>query len=425
MRSDLGRAILLRILVLSALTHGCAQVEAPSGGPEDRSLPRVVGIEPDSGATGVRPDTIRILFGKEMDRASVRDWTFVTPELAVEKRVWTGRRLDLILAVPPDSGRTYAVFFGSEAVDRRKNPLGPKAYPFATGSRLDDGAVEGKVISGKLRTGGAYLFAWQWADSFGADAESLPPALRVTQASKDGRFRMENLPREVDFRIGAFYDAARNRSYEPDDDLWGFADGPIRLGDTTAVLSAIEIYLVLDDEPGVMAGAAVDSSCVRSGKGPLQSIRRESDSLLVALGRKGAGPASGLTDSLRGFAADAATPIDTIAALARLAALDSLRNEAEIDSARCATAVVVRLLDAAHDLPPDSSLVATVRGSGPFEFRDLPPGSYSVEAFRDLDGDGLAGEGEPRGAIPAPVTLLPGRRVEGLDFSLLPLPSNR
>lgn len=417
MRLKRAAAILLPVLASLATAWGCAQVEAPSGGPEDRSLPRVIGLSPDSGSTGVRPDTISILFGKAMDRASVRDWTFITPPVRIEAGRWEGERLDLILSTPPESGRTYTILFGAEVVDRRKNSLGPKTYPFSTAGTLDDGAAEGKVLSGTLRTGGSYLYAWAWGDSFSPEDEEIPPPIRMGQSSKDGQFRLSHLPRGVELRIGALYDAARNRSYEPEDDLWGFADRPVHLDDTTRAASGLEIYIVLDDEPGSLAGAVVDSSCAGAGSSTLRQLRRESDSLSVAIGRRGGMPAAGgLTDSLKGFARAPGAPVDTARVLARLGVLDSLRSIAAIDSVRCATLVIVRLLAA------DSSLAAESRGKGSFEFRDLAPGVYRIEAFRDLDADGKPGGVEPRGALPGQVTLLPGRKLPGLDFPIRLLP---
>ncbi len=411
MRSNRAAALLVMLTL-----GGCAQVEAPSGGPEDRTLPRVVGIRPDSGAVGARPETLSVLFGKRMNRASVRDWTFISPPLEIRERLWKENRLDLVLEAPPESGKTYSILFGSEVIDERKNPLGPKIYAFSTGETLDNALIEGKVISGRLRAAGVYLYAWAWEDSLALDSPDLPDPLRMGQAGKDGGFRISNLPRGVDLRIGALYDVGRNRSYDPEDDLWGFTDTPVRVDDTSRVVSDVEIYLVLDDEPGVLTGTAVDSSCTGAGLAILAQIEREIDSLAVVVGRRAAPGGGGLTDSLVGFAAPPRDAIDTLAVESRLTELDSLRALARTDSARCATPVIVRLLAA------DSSLVSETRGAGPFDLRELEPATYRIEAFRDLDLDGLAGTGEPAGSYPDSIRLLPGRHLTGLDFPLLAPP---
>ncbi len=411
------RALLAGALALLAIHGGCAKVAAPTGGPEDKSLPRVLALSPDSGAVGVRPDTISILFSKRMDRGSVRDWLFVNPPLAIREWTWDGNRLELVLSDPPDTGITYGILIGSDVFDRRKNPLGPYSTAFSTGRSPDDGVAEGQILGGRIKGAGSYLYVWFWSDSIpGGPEGDLPPPLKMGQAGKDGRFAIPFLPRNRPLRICALYDAHRDRSYDPEDDFLGCLEEPLVLGDTSRVRSGLSIYLVLPDEPGQLKGKAVDSTCVRSGAPRLLALRREADSLRVLIGA-GVVKDSIAGDSLIGFGApEGAARVDTAAVRARLAAIGDLRQIARVDSARCALPVLVRLFE------KDTSLVAEVRGSGGFEFRDVSPGTYRIRAFRDEDANGVAGPGEAAGDYPFPIEVRPGRVLADLDFSLRPLP---
>jgi len=394
-------------LVLVWITVGCAQVESPSGGPVDRESPRVAGISPDSASSGVWPDTISILFSKKMNRNSVRDWTFLHPPLPIEKKEWDGNRLDLILAGRPDTETTYSILLGAEVLDQRGNSLGPWQSFFSTGSAIDDGTITGNVRSGRLRSGGVYLFLWPWSDSLTV-GDGLPVPLRMGQAEKDGSFRLGAIPRERPLRLCALYDINHNRGYDPEEDLLGCLEKPLRLDDTTLVSTDLEIYLVLPDEPGGLSGTVIDSSCVMRGTVVLEKLAWEADSLTALIDTVETVSA----DSLLGFGVETEIPVDTTRVLSRLAELDSLSAEARIDSARCAPPIVVRLFEG------DTTLVAETRGDGAFTFRDVWPGMYRIRAFRDADEDGSEDPGETAGTFRFPIELKPGRELKDLDLYL-------
>ncbi len=409
----LSRSTLAAIAGLVALVAGCAKVAPPSGGPEDRTFPRVIGMAPDSGSVDARPDTLSILFSKKMNRGSVRDWLFVTPRVSVAEYAWRENRLEIVLLERPDSGRTYGILLGAEATDRRNNSIGPWSAAFSTGGRLDDGMVEGEVRSGRLKAAGSYLYVWPWSDSLPATDGEIPTPLRMGQSGKDGKFRIPFLPRNEALRICALFDGRKDRSFDTEDDLWGCCSDPIVLDDTTRTRTGVEIYLVFPDEPGTVSGAAVDSSCVGKGVGRLRALNREADSLAVLLGAR-AGSDSLPADSLLGFAKKGKVEFDSTAVRSRLAEMDSLRAVARIDSARCALPVIVRLFE------KDSTLVAEVQGDGAFEFRDVAPGVYRIRAFRDADSNGESGSGEAAGEYPFPIEVAPGRALTDLRFRLEP-----
>jgi hypothetical protein len=389
----------------------CAQIESPGGGPEDKSAPRVLGIYPDSGAVDARPETLSILFSKKMDRRSVRDWIAISPPLEVRSIRWKGERADFILRDRPDSGRTYAILLGAEVRGRRHTSLGPWTAAFSTGPRLDTGRAAGKIRAGKLKPAFAYVYAFAWEDSLPRSEEDLGTPIRIAQADKDGAFQLDYLPRGIPMRIAALYDAARNRNYDEQDDLWASFDQPVVVGDTSRVVSDLEIYMVFPDEPGMVKGSAVDSSCVGRGEDLLKRLGKEADSLATHLKPPGAGRAS-VVDSILGFGAPPVPDVDTLAIRARLAAIDSLRIPARLDSAQCALPIIVRLFE------KDTSMVAEARGKGPFEFRDLAPGVYRLRAFRDENANGQPDSTEMQGGYPHALEILPGRTLDDL---LIPL----
>jgi hypothetical protein len=62
-------------------------------------------------------------------------------------------------------------------------------------------------------------------------------------------------------------------------------------------------------------------------------------------------------------------------------------------------------------------VAAEVRGSGSFEFREVPAGIYRITAFRDANGNGDPDLEEPRAGYPFPIEVLPGRTLKDLLLS--------
>lgn len=371
----------------------------------------MLGIFPDSGAVDARPETLSILFSKKMDRRSVRDWIAISPPLAIRSIQWKGERADLVLRDRPDSGRTYAILLGAEVRGQRHAALGPWTAAFSTGPQMDTGRAAGKIRAGKLKPALAYVYAFAWDDSLPRTDGNLGAPIRIAQADKDGAFHLEYLPRGVRMRIAALYDAARNRNYDEQDDLWAAYEEPVVIDDTTRVVSDLEIYMVFPDEPGTIKGAAVDSSCVGRGEDLLRRLDKEADSLATLV--RPPTPAQGsAVDSILGFGAAPKPVVDTLAVRARLAAIDSLRIPARLDSARCAQPIIVRLLE------KDTSMVSESRGKGAYEFRDVAPGIYRLRAFRDENANGQPDSSEVRGEFPHSLEVLPGRTLDELSIPL-------
>jgi hypothetical protein len=260
-----------------------------------------------------------------------------------------------------------------------------------------------------LKISDVYLYVWRWGEADSLEDREPPPPLRMGQAAKGGQFRIGALPRGVPLQVCALYDARRNRSYDSDEDLWGCLDAPLVVDDTSRVVSDLAVYLVLDDEPGLLKGSAVDSSCIGRGVEVLDRLGREADSLSALL-TPGGGE---VADSLLGFAVAGPDTVDSAAVVARLAGIDSLRVPARDDSIRCAQPVIVRLFE------DDTTLVAEARTSAEFSFSDVAPGIYRLQAFRDSNGNGLQDPEEVRGTYRFPIELLPGREIADLVIQLL------
>ena len=206
-------ALLAALLALAA----CATVGSPSGGPQDRTPPALVGSLPAAGATRVTGRTLSLTFSERLDPASARAVT-VTPQgdRPPEVRV---RGAEIEVRFPEDlrPATTYVVTLGTELKDQRGVAIpAPITVAFATGDTIDRGALGGVVRDPVTGGGVADLAVWAYAladTTAPPDVRAVAPDYR-TGTGADGAFRLEYL------RPGPYFVVAvddRNRNGRADD----------------------------------------------------------------------------------------------------------------------------------------------------------------------------------------------------------------
>jgi hypothetical protein len=432
------RAISVAVLALAA--SSCAQVQAPSGGPEDTQPPRVTLAYPESAAVNVPlGDSLALRFSEPVDRRAVEESFVLSPPVDYGERSWQRDTWILRLRAPLREGITYAGLLGTGAKDRHGIAL-KKAWTwaFSTGDSLANGVISGKVIGQRFPGKGAAIFAWPWDPAVPDTTQEGPPSdpLRVGQADPQGGYELAYLPRGRPLRICALYDRDADRSFDPGDDRWAFLDASLIVPDTGRVMTGIDLFLAASDEPGTVAGTLADSSCLRSTAAKaLQGARARRDSLRGWLdgriekapdlpgwagdGRAWAGGAAMIDsagDADLALSAEATVVLsaeDSLLVGREYLRLDSLETAARAESVFCSQRSVVRLLEG------DTTLVRESQEPR-FSWTDVPPGIYRLFGFRDLDGNGRPGSEEPAVSWPHPLELLPLRKLDSLLLLLPP-----
>jgi len=392
------RTISVAVLALTACS--CAQVQAPSGGPEDTQPPQVTLAYPESAAVNVPlGDSLALCFSEPVDRGAVEEAFLFSPPVDYRERSWQRDTWILRLRAPLREGITYAGLLGTGAKDRHGIAL-KKAWTwaFSTGDSLDDGVVAGKVIGQRFPGKGAGIYAWPWESAVPDTTQEGPPPdpLRVGQADPQGSYELAYLPRGRPLRICALYDRDADRSFDPGDDRWAFFDEALTVPDTGRVMTGVDLFLAASDEPGTVAGTLADSSCLRSSAAKiLKGARARRDSLrgwldgriemaLDLPGRAGDGPAPAGGEAVfdsTGEATVVLTAEDSLLVGREYVRLDSLETVARAESVFCSRRLVVRLLEG------DTTLVRESQEPR-FSWTDVPPGIYRLSGFRDLDGNG-------------------------------------
>ncbi len=428
-RARAGWATAALAAALALAVGSCAQIEPPSGGPEDTEPPRVTAAFPESAAVQVpRGDSLALCFSESVDRRAVEEAFVFSPPVEYRERSWKENTWILRLREPLREGVTYAGLLGIGAKDHHGVALKkPWSWAFSTGDSLDTGSISGKVVGQRFPGRGAAVYAWLWDPAVPDTTREGPPPdpLRVGQADPQGIYELSYLPRGRPLRICALYDRNSNRAFDREQDRWAVLDEPLVVPDTGKVQTGIDLFLAAADEPGTVAGTLADSSCLRSNAVKLlRDARARRDSLRgwldgdiaeppdlpgISAARR-IEPGSADFDSMGGTAVEL-TADDSLLIGREYLRLDSLEVAARADSVYCALPLIVRLLEG------DSTLVREASG-GRFSWADVPPGIYRLFGFRDLDNNGQPGADEPSVRWKHALELLPLRTLGDLELEL-------
>lgn len=255
----MGRAGLPLALAAALALTGCARKGAPSGGPPDVEPPRVVSAVPDSGTAGVALDaTLSLTFSEGMEPRSTGEAVSLAPREEIRQRRWKGRQLSLVLERPLRDDQTYTLFLAATARDAHGNPLAAgRTIVFSTADTFPPGLIEGRIAARGFRAEGTYLWCYggdRVPDSTARDFDALG------LADETGQFRIPGLPVPARYRLWAFADLNRNRSFEPDKDVLAPADTVIELTAARPAATGLDVEVVDPRAPGHVRGLVTDAT---------------------------------------------------------------------------------------------------------------------------------------------------------------------
>lgn len=234
----------------------CAKQSPPPGGPVDDVPPRILEVDPPAGAVRVARDTrVRFRFSEKIDRRSLNDAIFVTPNPGGDLHLkWHGPVFEITF---PDSLRlntTYVVTLGSGIRDLHNNRLEQSlSVAFSTGDSIANGELSGRIFGEKIQgiLIGAYLVTTnQDPDPASTEADY------TTQSGKSGEFAFRYLANGT-YRVFAIDDKYGNRLYDRGEDAIGIASGDVDLGGGNVKSAAMSLRLAIEDTLKPVLGAVI------------------------------------------------------------------------------------------------------------------------------------------------------------------------
>ncbi len=248
MKKHFQIAIILILVFFSLFLQHCASQKAPSGGPQDKTAPKIISTFPPPDSTNIATlSEILIEFDEAVDRTSIRDqiWMLPEPETPLEFK-WKGnKKLRILLKDSLEQNQTYLMTLGTGIKDYRKNRLpAPFILPFSSGARIDRGEISGRVTAEDLED--IFIFAYAKDDSFSARTVFEKKPRYYTQTDKEGRFKIQYL-RPDNYRVYAIRDVNRDRRYTFGVDWIGIPTEDVSLDSLKSAFPDLNISLMLED----------------------------------------------------------------------------------------------------------------------------------------------------------------------------------
>ena len=206
---------------LAAGLAACANPVAPSGGPRDTTPPSIVATQPVRDTVNVSTSTqsIYVEFSEYVERTTLTQALTLTPPMDGRIRYdWDGRGVNIELPTTLRDSTTYILTLDAGLSDARGVSLNdPLTVAFATGPRIDQGELKGRVVAPQRARPQAQVDIYAYRRP--PDSAAVPPSLPErpdyrTQTGDDGTFAFDYL-REQRYYVVALRDNNRNRRPDP------------------------------------------------------------------------------------------------------------------------------------------------------------------------------------------------------------------
>ncbi len=233
----------LAILIAVLFIGGCAAVQPPPGGPEDKSSPEMEETVPLQGALNVsRTSRLHFLFKQNIERNSFMSAISVTPYLSgLVKYNWYG--YDEVEVVLPDTLRANSTYIVTLSKDLKTIHGGSLKEPFqlifSTGSLIDTGIISGAIFAPMTAGSSTDLknvsvFAYDITNLFvdTLELDKVRPDY-ITQPSDKGIFQFKAMKSGHRYRMLALNDEFRNKVYDDGIDSYGMSTSDVTLEGAT------------------------------------------------------------------------------------------------------------------------------------------------------------------------------------------------
>ena len=208
-----GESGLRRLVAVALVGFACAQPGMPPGGPPDVAAPQIVGITPDSGAVGVKPNEVLFKFDEVVaerppSTTSLSDLFLISPRDGAPDASWHRDAVGVRPAHGWRANTPYTVIMMRGLADIRGNVRNTGATTFfSTGTAIPRTRISGAVFDWVAGT-----------PATGALVEALVPPDTVHPyvglVDSTGRFAIVHLPAQR-YTLRAYLDRNKNLSIDP------------------------------------------------------------------------------------------------------------------------------------------------------------------------------------------------------------------
>lgn len=212
--------------LLAAGLASCAVPQTPSGGPPDDTPPIVEEATPETGTTNFTGDAVELQFTRYLNQNTLAQALSISPPMDGRPEIsWSGRRVRIEFPDELQPNTTYILTLDTNlSTFRNVNLPEPLVLAFATGDRINRGALSGRVEDTRTNAPAEAVDVFAYPAPEGVPPDTLPerPVYR-TQTSAEGTFSFSFM-QEQPYYVVAVADRNRNRRPDPDE---AFAVPPV------------------------------------------------------------------------------------------------------------------------------------------------------------------------------------------------------
>ncbi|MFK7899496.1 MAG: Ig-like domain-containing protein [Cyclobacteriaceae bacterium] len=220
-------------LVIIYLVQACASVQAPPGGPEDNTIPKLLSVNPPPGTTSIQiGQKFEFLFDERIEAPKLYQEMIVSPFTEAEYEfVVSKKKLVFKFEDELDSNTTYTLNFREGVTDiTAKNPIENLNYAFSTGSIIDSLFIHGEVT---------HFLTEKAVEKVNVSLYKLTDTLNLTEdnptyftkTDSAGHFLIQNI-KKGEYLIQAFLDADKNSIYSQYKEEIGFIADTLTIDST-------------------------------------------------------------------------------------------------------------------------------------------------------------------------------------------------
>lgn len=225
--------IVFFLLLVTALMQ-CAKRSTPTGGPEDKTPPRITNARPDNYSTNFDEKTIRINFDEYIKLKDLQKQLIVSPPLRNQPEIFPqgspSKYLEITLKDTLAENTTYVFNFGRSVVDNNEeNPYPYFSYVFSTGPTIDSLSLSGVITDALQPKPDPFISVMLYRiDSTFTDSViyKKPPTYITNTLDSSTSFTLTNL-RAGRYLMVAMKDQASDYRFDPKNDQIGFVSEPV------------------------------------------------------------------------------------------------------------------------------------------------------------------------------------------------------
>jgi len=206
---------LLHFIFFSFILSSCANIVSPSGGPQDKTPPKVVKCIPNQNETNFKNKEIVIDFDEHIVIKDINNQLFISPPLENKPEVKIkGKSIIIKLNEDLIPQTTYLFNFGEAITDLHEgNPLSNFTLVFSTGNTVDSMSYSGCVIDAYTSEPEKEAIVLLYENSYDS-VPYLEKPLYISKTDSKGNFTFNNI-KNSPLKIVAINDLNKNLKYNP------------------------------------------------------------------------------------------------------------------------------------------------------------------------------------------------------------------